>query len=276
MLRCGRIVYTNDIPIYAAFDEGAVPFPGSLSSDVPARLNEQLLGGRLDLSPVSAFFYAQNADRLALLPGVCIGSRRDVWSVILASSVPPSDLAGATIAATTESASGRNLLRVLLERRFGLRARFEDTADPLGAMRAGKPTLLIGDLAIDAQFELPPQRVHDLGTLWHEWTGLDMVYAVWAVRRDVLGSRRSEVAAVCAALAAAKAWGEANAARVVELAQAVRPRRPGFYSAYYETLNFDFDPQAQAGLARFIEEARAAGAIAGGASAIPEDVRVAR
>ena len=78
MLRSGRIAYTNDLPIYTAFDAGAVRFPGALRSDVPANLNAMLLDGRLDLSPISAFAYAANPGVLALLPSLCIGSREDV------------------------------------------------------------------------------------------------------------------------------------------------------------------------------------------------------
>ena len=67
-LRCGRIRYTNDLPIYAAFDEGAVHYPGVLHSDVPANLNAMLLAGELDLSPISAYAYAKYAEDLVLLP----------------------------------------------------------------------------------------------------------------------------------------------------------------------------------------------------------------
>jgi chorismate dehydratase len=275
VLRCGRIVYTNDLPIYAAFDEGRVRFPGSLHADVPSALNAMLAGGSLDLSPISAFAYAKDAGAFTLLPRICIGSRRDVWSVILASPRPPSELDGETIAVTTESASGRNLLRVLLERRFGVRARFEAVEDPAAAAQAGVPTLLIGDRAIDAQFTLPPDRIHDLGTLWHEWTGLDMVYAVWAVRNDVLEAKREEVAAVAHALDEAKAWGLAHLDRVVELAQAQRRRQAGFYEAYYATLNFDFDARARAGLERYLAELGAAGAIDAVPSLTPENALAA-
>ncbi len=120
MLRCGRIVYTNDLPIYAAFDAGAIAYPGTLHADVPSRLNAMLLGGELDLSPISAFAWAANADELVLLPDLCIGARDEVVSVVLVSRTPPAQLAGKRIYVTGESASGRNLLRVLLERRFGV------------------------------------------------------------------------------------------------------------------------------------------------------------
>jgi chorismate dehydratase len=260
-LRAGRIVYTNDLPIYAAFDAGAVAFPGGLVADVPANLNAMLLDGRLELSPISAFAYARHADAFALLPELCIGSRKDVWSVVCVSRKPLAELDGATIAVTRESASGRNLLRVLLERRYGISADFVDTNDPFGAAERGEPALLIGDRAIDAQQSFPPAHVHDLGRDWHAWTGCDMVYAVWAVRRDVLSERPDEVRAALEALVAAQRWGAAHPAEVVAAAEAVHPRSAGFYAAYYATLNFSFDAQARAGLRRYVEELAALGAI---------------
>jgi chorismate dehydratase len=261
MLRSGRIAYTNDLPIYTAFDAGAVRFPGSFTADVPARLNSMLLENRLDLSPISAFFYARHADAFALLPDLCIGSRREVWSVILVSAKPLEALAGATISVTTESASGRNLLRVLLEGQYGIRADFVETDDPLAAVRRGEPTLLIGDRAIDAQLECMPERIHDLGMLWSAWTGTDMVYAVWAVQRKALASDPQAVADALEALRKARAWGVANGERVAVAAQMKKPRPAGFYASYYETLNFTFDERARAGFARYCAELHAIGAL---------------
>jgi chorismate dehydratase len=260
MLRSGRIIYTNDLPIYAALDEGTVRYPGVLVADVPSHLNAALVAGRLDLSPVSAFAYATCAHRLALLPELCIGSRKDVWSVVCVSRTPLPELDGARVFVTKESASGRNLLRVLLERRFGVKAAFVDCDDPFGAAAQGEPALLIGDRAIDARQTFPPSAVHDLGSYWHAWTGLDMVYAVWAVRRDVLASHSGEVQAALDALIRSYAWGDAHPERVVAAAQRARPRPAGFYEAYYATLNFAFDPRARRGLARYFEELQAIGA----------------
>lgn len=259
MLASGRIAYTNDLPIYAAFDAGILRYPGTLHADVPAALNRMLVDGSLGLSPISAFAYADHADQLALMPCICIGSRHMVWSVICVSSRPLDSLANVKIAVTAESASGLNLLRVLLERRYGVTAQFEVVADPLAAAREGRPTLLIGDKAIDAQLSFPAAVVHDLGQLWHEWTGLDMVYAVWAVRRDVLEHDRQGVAQAMRALNKARTWGLEHIDQVIERAQATHPRETGVYEAYYRTLNFDFDAQAQAGLQRYYEELHAIG-----------------
>jgi len=274
VLRSGRIIYTNDLPIYTAFDEGAVRYPGALVADVPANLNAMLLDGRLDLSPVSAFAWALHAAQFALLPSLCIGARNEVWSVVCVSRKPLAELDGATIAVTRESASGRNLLRVLLERRYGVRADFVEHADPFTVAANGGPALLIGDRAIDARQTFAPQHVHDLGAHWHAWTGLDMVFAVWAVRRDVLQRHEAEVQSALDALLASQRWGAAHMDRVVATAQTTSPRPTGFYADYYDTLNFDFDERARAGLRRYVEELHALGAIPAAVSVEPEKLRV--
>jgi chorismate dehydratase len=276
MLRSGRIIYTNDLPIYTAFDEGAVRYPGALVADVPANLNAALVAGRLDLSPISAFQYGKYADRLALLPELCIGSRKDVWSVVCVSRKPLAELDGERIFVTKESASGRNLLRVLLERRFGVKADFVDSDDPYGAAARGEAALLIGDRAIDAQQTFRPSNVHDLGSYWHSWTGLDMVYAVWAVRRDVLASHPGEVQAALDALVLSQAWGNAHLERVIEAAERTRHRPAGYYEAYYSTLNFAFDERARTGLARYFAELHALGAIDAIPPVEPETLLVTR
>jgi chorismate dehydratase len=270
MLRSGRIIYTNDLPIYAAFDAGAVRYPGALLADIPAHLNAMLLDGRLDLSPVSAFHWAKHAGELLLLPDLCIGARREVWSVLCVSREPLAELGGATIAVTRESASGRNLLRVLLERRYGIEATFVESADPFAAAADGKPALLIGDRAIDAQQTFAPGLVHDLGIEWNDWTGLDMVFAVWAVRRDTFARHGGEVSEAMAALVESQRWSAANMDAVVALAQSAYARQAGYYAAYYDTLNYSFDARARAGLLRFVEELHALGAIGSVPSVDPE------
>ncbi len=261
MLRCGRIEYTNVLPIYAAVDEGAIAHPGSLHAAVPARLNAMLLGAELDVSPISAFEWAKHAGDLVLLPGLCVGARADVMSVVLVSAVPPSLLGGETVYVTDASATGRHLLRVILERRYGVTPNYRVEPRPLERARAGAPVLLIGDAAIDAVDALPAAHVYDLGKLWHDWTGEDMVFAVWAARRDAYERDPEGVQRCMRALADARAWSRANFERVVALAQRTIPRAPGFYETYYGTLNFTFDAAAQRGLDAYCRELRAIGAI---------------
>jgi chorismate dehydratase len=273
-LRCGRIVYTNDLPIYAAFDAGAIEYPGTLHADVPSRLNAMLLGGELDLSPISAFAWAANADELVLLPDLCIGAREEVVSVVLVSRTPPAQLDGSRIYVTEESASGKNLLRILLERRYGVHPNYIEEAHPLERARAGEAALLIGDSAIDAIQSLPRETIYDLGTLWHEWTRRQTVFAVWAARRDAYERDPEAVRACMDALTDAYTWSRSHQSYVVEEAQRLIARPPGFYEAYYGKLNFTFHSAAQNGLAAFCRELHAIGAIAAIPSSLPEVIGV--
>jgi chorismate dehydratase len=266
------MAYTNVVPLYAAFDCGILEYPGTLESGVPAQLNAKLLSGELDLSPVSAMFWAQHADELVLLPDLCIGARDEVVSVLLVSNRPPALLDGAPVYVTDESASGYNLLRVLLERRYGVRPHYERTADILSRAQAGEPALLIGDSAIDALETIDSSNIYDLGHLWRDWTLTQSVFGVWAARRDVFERHASDVRECILAMTDAYGWGRANRDRVVESAQRQRPRSAAFYESYYDKLNFDYHLAAQSGLARFCRELRAIGAIDRVPSVIPENL----
>jgi chorismate dehydratase len=274
-LRCGRIRYTNDLPIYAAFDAGAIACPAALRADVPARLNAMLLAGELDISPVSAFTWAQHSDELVLLPDLCIGARDEVISVVLVSGTAPALLDGKRVAVTAESASGANLLRIILERRYGIAPRYEPSADPLGEARSGNPALLIGDRAIDALLTMPRERVYDLGRLWHEWTSQQTVMAVWATRRDVCEKDPNAIAACMHAMTDAYTWSRSHMNEVIAEAERIVPRPSGFYADYYGKLNFALHAAAQNGLAAYCRELHALGAIDRIPSVVPEAIGVA-
>ncbi|MGH7659334.1 MAG: menaquinone biosynthetic enzyme MqnA/MqnD family protein [Vulcanimicrobiaceae bacterium] len=274
-VRCGRIIYTNDLPLYAAFDAGAVEFPGTLYSAVPTRLNLEVIRGNLDMGPMSAAYYARHADELMLIDGPCVGARDYARSVVLVSPTAPHLLDGAEIAVTRESATARALLQILLERRYGVRAAFASTEDTMDAAQMQQPTLVIGDQAIDARERFDPEHCYDLSHLWHEWTEADMVFAVWVMRRDSYERQPKALDAAVAALAEAQVWGEDHLAEVVARAQQIKARPEGFYEEYYtDALNFHLDLSARVGLARFIAEMDAVGLLPGVLRS-PEVVNVA-
>src|SRR5712691_5889729 len=79
---------------------------------VPTQLNARLLAGELDLAPISSIEYARNADRLRILPRLCVSSEGAVDSIQLVSRVPLEQVR--CIAVTPESATSIVLTRVLL------------------------------------------------------------------------------------------------------------------------------------------------------------------
>ena len=276
-LKSGRIRYTNDLPIYAAFDAGAIQYPGTLHADVPAKLNEMLVSGELDLSPISAFAYAQHADSLILLPDLCIGARDEVISVVLVSDIPPALLDGAEIAVTQESATGRNLLRILMERKYDVHPTYIEASDPLNLIqnRQARAALLIGDRAIDALLQEPKDHVYDLGRLWHEWTGEQTVFALWAARRETYERDPESIRACMHALTDSYTWSRGHMGFVVEAAQRAIPRPVGFYENYYAKLNFMFHSAAQRGFSAYCRELQAIGALAAIPPVLPEVIGVA-
>ncbi|GAC1585175.1 MAG: menaquinone biosynthesis protein [Candidatus Elarobacter sp.] len=255
-LRYGRIAFVNVAPVETAFDTGALTREVDVVSDVPTRLNAMLLAGELDVAAISAAHYLAHRDELALLGDLCIAADGPVRSVLLVSPVPPALLGGSTIASTAQSASGRALLATLFANVHGVRPAFEVVEDALASARAGRPTLIIGDDALIARGVCAPAQIHDLGEAWRAWTGLPFVFAVWAVRRDVLAARPSDVAALAEAMTRSRAWGAAHPEAVIDAAIARRPFHRGLYADYFTRLSYALDDRARRGLERFAQLVR--------------------
>src|SRR5256885_289544 len=161
MVKLGRISYVNMAPVFYRVGVEVEEVQG-----VPTELNELLVNGELDTAPISSIEYARNADRLRLLPRLCVASEGAVDSIQLVSRKPLEQVR--VVAVTPESATSVALTKVLLP---------EAEQVPLGEEADAK--LLIGDAALKSAFE-DPTPYYDLGRLWLERTGLPMVFAVWA------------------------------------------------------------------------------------------------
>ena len=254
-LRLGDIEFLNSWPVTYALAQEIVSAPAELVRAAPAALNAQLEAGTLDAIAVSAMAYLRHADDWSLLPDLAIGSESGVNSVVLVSRVPLLALAGQAIAVTAQGATTPVLLRVLLEQAHGLQARYV-TADVRfpDVLRDYPAALLIGDDALRA---LPAARddyfTWDLGALWRQWTGLPMVYAVWAVRRPVAAERPELVGRVHDALLASKRWGLAHLDDVARAAAATTGFAESVVRDYFRGIRYDLDDPARAGLRRYAE-----------------------
>jgi chorismate dehydratase len=133
---------------------------------VPTALNEQLLAGELDIAPISSIEYARNADRLRILPRLCVSSEGAVDSIQLVSKTPIEHVR--TVAVTPESATSVVLTKVLPARGDARSSRRGGRGDAPDRRRGAQ----VGVRGSDSHY--------DLGRLWLERTGLPMVFAVWA------------------------------------------------------------------------------------------------
>jgi chorismate dehydratase len=236
MIRLGRIGYVNMAPVFFRLEADVEEVVG-----VPTDLNRRLVAGEIDVAPISSIAYARDADRLRLLPRLCVSSEGAVESIQLISKTPFERIR--SVAVTPESATSVVLTKVLLP---------DAEQVPLGEDAEAK--LLIGDAALRSAFEDPTPH-HDLGRLWLERTGLPMVFAVWAAPEPVHPELPALEDALVASLRQARAEPE-------QLAYESADRYgypPGFLARYFEKLRYRFGPRERAGLYTFLELARDGG-----------------
>src|SRR5947209_19671841 len=236
MVRLGRISYVNMAPVFYRLDAEV-----EASTGVPTELNRRLLAGELDVAPISSIEYARNAERLRLLPRLCVSSEGAVDSIQLVSRVPLADIR--SVAITPESATSVVLTKVLVP---------DATHVPLGEEADAK--LLIRDAALKSAFEDPTPH-HDLGRLWQERTGLPMVFAVWAAPEPTSPELPELEEALVASVRAARAEPETLAHEAAER----YGYPPGFLARYFEKLRYRFGPRERAGLYTFFELAQEVG-----------------
>lgn len=262
--RLGYIDYLNSLPVYYGLETGAVPVPEGIElvKDVPTALSRRLCAGELDVSPIPAFEYARHADDLVLLPDLSINSHGFVHSVCLFYRNGIESLEGRDVCVTHESATSRMLLRILLEKRFGVQVnRVDGEADleEIGHKYAG--VLLIGDNALKGALAYPNLGRIDLGEEWTRWTGTPMVFAVWAARREFAESQPEALREVHETLLAGKRWGRTNRAEIVEHARRQLFLSRAYMARYFRDLHYDLDEPKLAGLRRFYELAEEMGEI---------------
>jgi chorismate dehydratase len=134
----------------------------------------------------------------------------------------------------------------LLEARRGLTGvRFIRGLEPSQA----DALLVIGDTAMRMRNQRPEgfTLALDLGTDWHEWTGLPFVYAVWTVRSALEGAVKADLRAF---LDASLAAGLSDLAAVAR--QWTGPGwRPDEMEAYLRRFHYRLGPEDLAGLERF-------------------------
>jgi chorismate dehydratase len=211
----GHIEYANCTPIFTALSAHFDCTGYRFVTGVPARLNAMLRSGELDLSPSSSIEYALAHQDYCLLPELSISAIGPVKSVFLFSRVPIEELDGSLIGLSAESDTSVNLLKVLLSRMYGFHNTFERTSQPLAEALAHYPgLLLIGDAALKGAAALGAYHVYDLGELWHRFTGLPFVFALWIVRRDAARKKGAELAALGRDLIAAKKLAYASYAEI--------------------------------------------------------------
>lgn len=172
--------YLNTAPLIWSFIYGSMQSDVKMLTDAaPAVCGDILARGEAEVALVPVIEY-QRISNILIVPDVCVGSRARVRSVVLATR--HKDLNDVrTIALDISSRTSSVLIQVIFREFLGLEPTCHPSAPDLRAMlETSDAALIIGDPAM--VFPREDLHVHDLATLWREFTGLGFVFAMWMAR----------------------------------------------------------------------------------------------
>src|SRR5438105_2024487 len=181
--------YLNTAPLIWSFIHGSQHDAVELFTDTaPARCAEMLERGEVDAALVPVIEYQRMKD-VSIIPDVCVGSRSAVRSVDLATKL--NNLKKVKrVALDDSSRTSVALVKIIFREFLGFEPEWQTLSPDLRSMlQHSDAALIIGDPAM----KIPRDqfRVFDLATLWHEFTGLGFVFAMWMARKDCVDKIRA-------------------------------------------------------------------------------------
>jgi chorismate dehydratase len=269
--RVGHIQFLNCLPIYWGLVHSNALLDLDLVKDSPERLSEQLVAGSLDIAPITFVEFLKHSEDLVVLDGLAVGSDGPVMSCNLISQLPFEELDGQRVALGSTSRTTVQLAKLLLRDRFHVTPEYYTCPPDLNIMMQEAPgAVLIGDPALRAALYDVPRlglRMLDLGEAWKDWSGLPMVFAVWAVRRDYLAANPGLVREVHQAFLRSRDLALDEVDKVAAQVARWEVFDAAALERYFTTLDFSFGPRQLAGAREFARQI-------GGQIAVDPDVRI--
>jgi chorismate dehydratase len=174
--------YLNTAPLIWSFIHGSQRDAVELSTDkAPARCAEMLAHGEVDAALVPVIEYLRIPD-VAIVPGVCVGSKSAVKSVVIATGLNNLKKVK-SMALDHSSRTSVALVKIIFREFLGFEPEWKTSQPDLKSMlQQADAALIIGDPAM----KIPRDQlsVFDLATMWHEFTGFGFVFAMWMARAD--------------------------------------------------------------------------------------------
>src|SRR2546423_5434931 len=238
--------YLNTAPLIWSFTHGSQRDAVELFTDTaPARCAELLERGEVDAALVPVIEY-QRIPNITIVPEVCVGSKSAVRSVVLVTR--KNNLKKVERVALDESSrTSAALVKIIFREFLGIETQWETSSPDLKSMLIKADTaLIIGDPAM----KIPRDqfRVFDLATLWHEFTALGFVFAMWMTRKDSVEKIRS------IDFSAARDEGMANLERVIaDYPHPIEFSRAEINEYLTENIVFHVDEEMRKGLTIYFE-----------------------
>jgi chorismate dehydratase len=184
--RVCAVSYLNTVPLVWGFlhsEDAGLRDAFDLHFAVPSLCADELASGDADLGIVPVIEMARQ--KLGFCRGTGIACHGPVRTILLVSKVPLTDIR--RLATDSGSRTSVMLARVILAERFGVEPVVFSRPPELTAMLGeADAALLIGDAALRVDPATLPFECLDLGAEWVSLTGLPMVFAVWAGRKEMI------------------------------------------------------------------------------------------
>jgi chorismate dehydratase len=263
-MKVGEISYTNILPMFFYLDRELLGRKGiTLTSAVPSKINLMMEEEQVDLAGISSFSFGKNASNYRLLPDLSVSSFGPVNSIFLFSKCPIDELIGKKIALTSSSETSVALLKVILHHFYSIQVEYQvETPDFSLMMENYDACLLIGDDAIKAKRQSGDYFVYDLGEIWYQHTGLPMVYAVVAYRKDLEKSNENQLTYLWESMVNSKMrCKEESFSAVVDHVVSEHGGSHAFWQSYFNGLNYQFTGEHERGLDLYFQLAKECGLI---------------
>jgi chorismate dehydratase len=255
MIRFGMVNYINTAPIYEIWKEQVHRLDWPVTEAPPARLNQLLAAGKLDLGFVSCYEYAVRPDQYQIMANLSISATGPVGSVFMFSTIPPEELDGKPLLMTGQSDTSVWLLRIILEDFFEVKPQyirgeiFAERAlqdQPATVLAIGDEALL---LATEKNSPYPVQI--DLAEFWHQKTGLPFVFSVCAVRENLLTRAEDGARELHHTLLSCRDQGRERLPKIAERVARRIPMAPAACLAYLQAMEYDLSPAKLEALEEF-------------------------
>jgi chorismate dehydratase len=173
--------YLNSAPLIWSFTNGTKRAEVTISDAVPAECADLLSRGAVEAALVPVIEY-QRIDGIYLAPGVCVGSKERVRSVVLVTRAD--DLKNVRSVALDESSrTSATLVKIIFREFIGAEPAWNIAVPDLQQMlKENDGALIIGDPGMT--FSREGFRVWDMAGLWRQYTGLGFMFAMWMIRDD--------------------------------------------------------------------------------------------
>ncbi len=176
-INVGRVPYLSCEPFYFDMERRGI----ELTALPPSALAAAAQEGQIDAAPFPVVDCARLEVEFSYMTGICIATMSSAGSVVLNSTQPIQELSGTRIGVSEEAATAPKLLQVLLTQKYQV-----EPAELVSPEESEEALLHIGNQGLrNGRGMRGFAHRYDLGSEWHEWTGLPFVFSRWMVRKDL-------------------------------------------------------------------------------------------